>query len=109
MPCPFVQGDCNVKMRIKMARWWVRLGGKTGSHVTLAEVYSKVFIRPYIPCINYIGRLIESQSKKTEKTEKTCKICNLFAFSSLNRRFYTDFLLSGQPVKNENRTVNNNP
>ena len=34
-----------MEMRIKMARWWVRLGGKTGSHVTLAEVYNKVFYK----------------------------------------------------------------
>jgi len=96
-------------MRIKMARWWVRLGGKTGSHVTLAEVYSKVFIRRYFPFLNYIGRLIGSQSKKTRKTEKTCKICKLFAFTSLNGRFFADFILSEHSVKNENRTESNNP
>lgn len=28
------------RMRKKVARLWVRLGGKTGSHVSLAEVYS---------------------------------------------------------------------
>ncbi|RKY09343.1 MAG: hypothetical protein DRP66_02535 [Planctomycetota bacterium] len=59
----------------------------------------KSFIRPYIRFIYYIGRLIESQSKKTEKTEKTCEICKLFAFTGLNRRFYVDFVLSGTREK----------
>ncbi len=88
-----------------MARWWFRLGGKTGSHVTLAEVYSQVFIRLHIPYLNYIGRLTGSQSKKTGKTQKTCKICNFFAFGGLSRPFYADFVLLQRPVKGENRTV----
>ena len=82
-----------------MARWWVRLGGKTGSHVTLAEVYSQVFIRLHIPFLNYIGRLTGSQSKKTGKPEKTCKICKFFAFGALSKPFYADFVLLQGHVK----------
>lgn len=51
-------------MRKKMARLWVRLGGKTGSHVSLAEVYGQALSRPHFHAYTISDELICVNEKK---------------------------------------------
>jgi len=52
-----------------MARKWVRLGGKTGSHVSLAEVYDKALLS--LTYLHILYRAVQLMStEKTGKSEK---------------------------------------
>jgi len=63
-----------------MARKWVRLGGKTGSHVTLAEDYSKAISRLHIPVITISDGTTKVNQKKQKIWKKLAKSVNSSPF-----------------------------